>query len=493
MRFKSLIGTILALGTSMFAAEAVVQWPQFRGPGGTGLAVVSAAPVEFGLSKGLLWKADLPAGHSSPSIWGDRIFLTAGDRQSRKLEILCLDRKTGKLLWRREVIAEKIENLHDISNPATATVAVDAERIYAYFGSYGLLCYDHDGNQKWTLPLPVLSKSQGSGTSPILAGDALILSRDDNPDAYLLAVDPRTGKTLWKQSFDHPDGFGGAANTSTPVLLKDDIVVHRSSEVVAYDTKTGSRKWWVKIRSTGTGTPVAGPDALYVATWFPIGEADLRVPMPEFSALLKQYDKDGDGMLSKEEFTGMIQLAQRPEVAVKGANITFPAAMFFDGIDSNKDGKIDKSEWEAFTANFTKAPDHGLLAIKSGGAGDVTATHVLWKESKSVPEVPAPLYSGKRVYMVTNGGVVSCMDAASGKLLYRSRLGAGGAYFASPVMAGGNVYFSSGDGVVSVIRDSDKLEVLAKNDLQEPLYASPAIVDGAVYLRTTAHLYAFGK
>jgi len=271
------------------------------------------------------------------------------------------------------------------------------------------------------------------------------LSRDDNPDAYLLAVDRRTGKTLWKQSYDHTDGFGGTANTATPVLLKDEIIIHRSSEVVAYDSKTGARKWWVKIRSTGTGTPVAAPDAVYVATWYPVGEADLRVPMPEFSALLKQYDKDGDGMLSKEEFTGMIQLAQRPEVAVKGANITFPAAMFFDGIDSSKDGKIDKSEWEAFTANFTKATDHGLLAIKPGGAGDVTATHVLWKESKSVPEVPAPLYSGKRVYMVNNGGVVSCMDATSGKLLYRSRVGAGGAYFASPVMAGGNVYFSSGD------------------------------------------------
>src|SRR5260370_19086255 len=412
MRFKSLTGTILALGTSMFAAEGVVQWPQFRGPGGTGLAVEGAAPVEFGLSKGLLWKADLPAGHSSPSIWGDRSFLTAGDRQSKKLEILCLDRKTGKLLWRHEVIAEKIEKLHDINNPATATVAVDAQRLYAYFVSYGVLCFDHDGNQNWTLPLPVLNKSQGSGTSPILIGDALVLSRDDSPDAYLLAVDRRTGKTLWKQSYDHADTFGGSANTSTPVLLKDDIVVHRSSEVVAYDSKSGSRKWWVKIRSTGTGTPVAAPDAVYVATWYPIGEPDLRVPMPEFSALLKQYDKDGDGMLSKEEFTGMIQLAQRPEVAVKGANITFPAAMFFDGIDSSKDGKIDKWEWDAFAAKFTKAQDHGLLAIKTGGAGDVTATHVLWKESKSVPEVSAPLYSGNAVYMVTSGGVGSCMEAA---------------------------------------------------------------------------------
>jgi outer membrane protein assembly factor BamB len=492
MRFDILIGAVFTLSSPMLAAE-VVQWPQFRGPGGTGLSVEANAPVEFGLTKGLVWKADVPAGYSSPSIWGDRIFLTAGDKQSKKLEILCLDRKTGKLLWRRDVTADKIEKLHEISSPATASPAVDAERVYAYFGSYGLLCFDHEGNQKWTMPLPVENKSQGSGTSPILVGDALVLSRDDSPDAYLLAVDRRTGKTIWKQSFDHADGFGGAANTSTPVLLKDDIVVHRSSEVVAYDNKTGSRKWWVKIRSTGTGTPVAGPDAVYVATWYPVGEPDLRVPMPEFSALLKQYDKDGDEMLSKEEFTGMIQLAQRPEVAVKGANITFPAAMFFGGIDSNKDGKIERSEWEAFLANFTKGQDHGLLAIKSGGAGDVTATHVLWKESKSVPEVPAPLYSGKRLYMVNNGGVVSCMDAASGKLLYRSRVGAGGAYFASPVMAGGKIYVTSGDGVISVIRDSDNLEVVAKNDLQEPIFATPAIVDGSVYVRTTSHLYAFGK
>src|SRR3981081_3671761 len=136
MRFHLLTGTVF-LAASLFAGEAVVQWPQFRGPAGAGLAVETTAPVEFGLSKGLLWKADVPAGHSSPSIWGDRIFLTAGDRQSRKLEILCLDRKTGKVLWRREVIAEKIEKLHDISSPATATPAVDAERVYAYFGSYG--------------------------------------------------------------------------------------------------------------------------------------------------------------------------------------------------------------------------------------------------------------------------------------------------------------------------------------------------------------------
>jgi outer membrane protein assembly factor BamB len=489
---RTMITILLLLGTTMFAAENVPQWPQFRGPGGTGLAAEGSAPVEFGISKGLLWKTDVPAGHSSPSIWGDRIFLTAGDKQTKKLEILCLDRKTGKILWRREVMAEKIEKQNDIGSPATATPAVDGERVYVYFGSYGLVCFDHQGNRQWDIPLPVHDKGQGGGTSPILIGEALILSRDNNPEAYLLAMDRRTGKTLWKQPYA-ADKFPGAANTATPVLLKDEIVIHRSSEVVAYDRKTGARKWWVKIQSTGTGTPVAGPDAVYVPVWFAVGEPDLRVPFPEFAALLKERDKDGDGMLSKEEFPEKIQLAQRPEVNVKGANITLPGSVFFGGIDANHDGKVDKAEWDAFIANIAKMPEHGLLAIKSGGEGDVTGTGVLWREPRSVPEVPAPLYSKQRVYMVTNGGVVSCMDATSGKLLFRSRLGAGGAYFASPVMAGGNVYFTSGDGVISAIRDNDKFELVARNDLQEPIFATPAIVDGAVYVRTTGHLFAFGK
>src|SRR5215472_16288858 len=144
---------LFALATTAFAAENAIQWPQFRGPGGTGLAAEGSAPVEFGMAKGLVWKTDVPGGHSSPSIWGDRIFLTAGDKQTKKLEILCLDRKTGKILWRHELTAEKIEKQNDIGSPATATPAVDGERVYVYFGSYGLICYDHAGNRQWELPM----------------------------------------------------------------------------------------------------------------------------------------------------------------------------------------------------------------------------------------------------------------------------------------------------------------------------------------------------
>ena len=138
-------------------------------------------------------------------------------------------------------------------------------------------------------------------------------------------------------------------------------------------------------------------------------------------------------------------------------------------------------------------PLPGDEAGKPGGQGDVTATHLLWRESRGVPEVPSPLYCNRRVYMVTNGGVVTSMDAATGQVLFRKRLGVGGAYYASPVMAGGNIYFISGDGVISVIRDAADFQIVAKSDLGEPVFATLAIVDGVVYARTNTHLYAFAK
>lgn len=488
MRFDGWLGVALMLAAAPSGPEA--QWPQFRGPGGTGLAVGRSAPVEFGAAKGLLWKAEVGAGHSSPIIWGDRIFLTAGDKETRKLDVLCLDRKTGKTLWQRSVTADEIESLHEVSHPATSTPAVDGKRVYAYFGSHGLLAFDMDGNPQWTLPLPVADTPFGNATSPIVAGEAVLLSRDESTAGYLLAVDRRTGKTLWKHAY-LPNGMG-AAGASTPVVWKDEVIVHRGTEVAGFDAKDGSRKWWVNVRSTSTATPVVGSGVVYAPTWYPVGEPDLRVPLPDFASLLQRADKDGDGTLSPEEFPNDIQLAQRPEVNVKGANV-MPPGEFVAGLsDKNKDGKVEKAEWEGFLTGFMST-NHALLAIRPGGQGDVTATHVLWREPRGVPEVPAPLYSGNRVYMVTNAGVVTCMDATTGTVHFRSRLGAGGAYYASPVMSGGNVYFASGEGVVSVIRDADTFSLLAKNDLGAPILATPAIVDGVVYLRAASTLYAFGR
>lgn len=277
-------------------------WPQFRGPGGTGVATLTdQPPVEFGAGRKMLWKTPLPAGHGSPSIWGNRIFLTAFDKENKKLETLALDRRSGKVLWRRPAPAEKIEEAHQISNPATSTPAVDGERVYVYFGSCGLFAYDLDGTPVWSVPMPVAKAVFGSGTSPIVHSDRVILNREEAGDPHLLVVDRKTGKTVWRQpqwAGQYPNPF----SHSTPVVWNDQIVLHRSFEIVAFDLNTGTRRWWLKTMTQGNGSPVLGPDALYVGTWMNMGEPDLVVPLPAFDAVVSRYDRDGDGAISLEEF-----------------------------------------------------------------------------------------------------------------------------------------------------------------------------------------------
>jgi outer membrane protein assembly factor BamB len=473
----------------------LVAWPQFRGPDGRGVAGDGAnPPAEFGPSKLVLWKTAVPSGHSSPVLWDNRVYLSAFNRESKTLEVLGIDARSGKIAWRRPIPAQEIEATHEISGPATATPAVDEKRVYAYFGSYGLIAFDHDGNQQWAVPLPLVKVPYGSGTSPILAGDLLILSRDERAQPYLLAVDKATGKTVWKQR-QYAGQSTRPFNASTPCVWKDEIVLHHRNEVVAFDLATGARKWWVSVSTQGAGSPAAGDGVVYVGTWFNDGEPDLRVPAPDFDTLLKQYDKNGDGFVSRDEFPEKFTTTRRIDLdEVRGANQSMPGAAIFTYADRNRDGKIDRAEWEQFVKSFDgPARDHGLLAIRMGGRGDVATSNVLWKEPHGVPEVPMPLVYKDRVYTVTNGGIVSCMDAASGKLVFRGRLGAAGGYFSSPIAAGGRIYFASSEGVVSVIGGGDKLDVLARNELHEPVFATPAVVGDRIYVRTTEALYAFGK
>jgi len=232
---------------------------------------------------------------------------------------------------------------------------------------------------------------------------------------------------------------------------------------------------------------------LFVAAWTNLGEPDLRVELPDFQMLVKQYDRNGDLQISKEEFPDDLTVARRPEVGdVPGGQVYVKP--FFQMIDANKDDFIDETEWKANTA-FVSAlsKDHGLIAINSHGSGDITATHVLWQEKRHVAEVPSPLYYDGRVYMIKNGGLVSCMNAESGKLLYRERLGAFGPYYSSPITAHGRIYIASGKGVITVFKAGDTLKVLAKNNLKEQVFATPAIVDNKLYVRTVKHIYAFGE
>ncbi len=438
-------------------------WPQFRGPNASGVAVSeAAAPFEFGPGKRVLWKQALPPGHSSPVLWGDRIFITGFDKDNSRLEILCLAARNGEILWKRTVTASQVEKVQAVSSPVTATPVVDGERVYAYFGSYGLIAFDFEGKQQWEVTLPMPETRFGSGTSPVLAGELLILNRDEVSNGYLLAVDRKTGKTVWKQ----PYPGRGSESYSTPVLWRDQAIVHRYGSVDAFDLKDGKRKWWVRAGTSGTSTVTVDKDTIYAATWNPLGEADQVLPLPDFASLLAKYDKDGDGKISADEFPQDLAAVSRPDTAnIQGA--TMFVKKFFNQIDQNHDGALQKNEWEMFRMGMSMAKsEHGLLAIRPSGEGDVTKS-VAWRENTAVPEVPSPLVYDGRVYMVRNGGIVTCVNAQSGKVLYRTRLGAAGPYYSSPIVVSGKIYIASGDGTVVVFAPGDQLEVLARNDLGE--------------------------
>ena len=467
-------------------------WPQFRGRNCSGIAAEKAnPPVEFGLEKNIKWKIALPPGHSSPSIWGDNIFVTGFDQDKKTFHTICIDRNNGTERWRKSIQPDSVEKVHAISNPANATPATDGRRVYSYFGSYGLACYDFAGNTLWTLELPVPSSSSfGVGTSPIIVKDLVILNRDDFKNPKLLAIDRVTGKIIWEQD-QVPKSR--ATGWSTPVVWHNNLILHRQDEVVGYSTIDGKRQWSVAIESSGASTPVIGDNLLYVGAWMNFGETELMVEVPDFESLLGKYDTNRDSNISNAEFPDDLLIARRPELGESRIG-DFPAKLFFTMLDGSKDGKLDAGEWQNardLFKSFTK--DHGLTAIKPGGKGDITATHVKWQVSKNIPEVPSPVFYKGKVYMVKNGGIATCVDAQTGEVVYRKRIGSRGSYYSSPIIAHNRVYIASNTGIVTVFQTGDKFKILASNSLGEKIYATPAVVGNDIYVRTTEHLFAFGE
>ena len=470
------------------------QWAQFRGPSGTGIAAgAKVPPTEFGPSRNVLWTTALPSGHSSPAIWGDRIFLTAFDSRRRTLEVIALKRTTGAILWRRDVPVTQIETVHTLSSPATATPAVDGDQVYVYFGSYGVLAYDFDGRERWAAPMPVVEVPFGSGTSPIVTGDRVIVSRQEPKDPFIAALDRKTGKVLWKRAYKVPPGLPVAFGShSTPLVFGDQVVIHGATRVLAYDLATGALRWWAAAATSGASTPVSDGTFIYVATWYPFGEADQLPPIPGFDSMVQEHDANGDAVLSPDEIPANLSIFSRPETPdVPGATMSLRSG--FIRFDANKDGMLDRGEWNAALGVVRKVSlEHGLIALKPDGTGDVTTTHVQWKEKSAIPEVPSPLVYHSRVYMVRNGGILTSVDAATGTVVYPRASALRDQYYASPVVAGEHLFVASGDGIVCVLRTGDKLDVLSRNDLGESIFASPAIADGVLYVRTPSKLTAFG-
>jgi outer membrane protein assembly factor BamB len=475
-RFVALVATFAAAG--FFASAAYSQndapWPQFRGEAASGVAKAQKPPLEFGPDKNVKWKVPVPAGMSSPIVVGDLVILTAFEKN--KLYTIAYRRADGKEAWRREAPAKEIERFHKTQgSPAASTCATDGKHIVTYFGSCGLFCYDLAGKQLWRYELPTAMSPAdfGTGVSPILADGLVILVRDQKVDPKILAVDVATGTLVWEKKRESMAGFCTPTACDTPDGRQ--VIVAGYGKLIGYDLKTGAEKWSVAGMPAVTLTsPLVADGTVIFAGWSP-GD-DLK--MPSFDALLKMAGQTEQGFITREGFD---------KTFMKG---------FFDNQDTNRDGKLTREEWDA-NQKFLASGKNSAFAVKLGGRGDVTKTHVLWKQMKGLPYVPTGIVYRGQLVLLKDGGLVTAYDARTGAKIYvQERAIAESKYYASPVAADGHIYFTGLDeGTVTVMKaGGTEPKVVATNPpLMERVAATPAIADNTIYIRTEGHLWAFAR
>jgi hypothetical protein len=242
----------------------------------------------------------------------------------------------------------------------------------------------------------------------------------------------------------------------------------------SYFAETGEKAWWVRGLSwQPKSSPVVEGDMIYMSTWETSGDVAAPPQIPTFAEMLAKYDKNHDSKLSSDELAEDLKLQKS-----------------LWGIDLDKDGLLDAREWNQYRA--VNSARNSLVAVRRGGQGDVTATNVVWSMEKFLPNCPSPLIYEGVMYLVKDGGILTALDPKTGKLLKQGRLtGALNTYYASPVAACGKVFLVSQQGKATVVKAGRDWELLAVNDLDDEAYATPAIFDNKLYLRTRSALYCF--
>jgi outer membrane protein assembly factor BamB len=392
--------------------EASTFWSRWRGPSGQGRVTGHRYPDRWAATENLAWRVAVPGeGNSSPIVWGDRLFLTTARDGGHRVSLLGFNRTDGRLLWERSVAQEGVESGHPKNGYASATPVTDGERVYASFGSHGLLATDLDGNVVWHRKLGPLNNYHGSAGSPILYDRSLIIYQDHQGSgtlgSFVAAFDVATGRTLWWTDRRETTGWG------TPIVIRagerDELIVSSQRKVYAYDPATGQELWTVR------------------------GNTFEVIPTP-----------------------------------VVGHGLVF--------CSSGRAGPT--------------------MAIRPGGRGDVTDTHVVWKTPKGSPFVPSGLVDGDHLYLVNDMmSVLTAYEARTGTLVYQERLGEPRreGFSASPVAIDGKLFFTSDSGETFVVAAGATFKLLHVNRLGAPVLASPALVGGTWYVRTASELLAIGS
>ena len=401
-------------------------WPGWRGPSGDGVSAGEGIPTKWSSTENIAWKIAVPGeGHSSPIVWGDKVFLTSSLTEKNRRILLCLDRLSGQTVWQRDVVQSPPETIHRLNSRASGTPATDGKQVYVTFmraegdeviapnvGSERLItpgkiivaAYDLDGNEKWKTNVGDFLSAHGFNTCPVLFEDLVILNGDHDGNAYLVALDRQSGRQRWRTRRENK-----TRSYVTPIIREIDgitqMILSGSLCIASYDPRNGKRHW-----------------------------------------------------------------------IVDGPTEQFVASMVYDG------------KYVFATGGY---PERHTLAIRPGGKGNVTDTHIAWRTTRGAAYVPSPIISGRYLLMVADSGIASCFEARTGKRHWMERLPGG--HSPSPVSADGLVYFVSDRGVTTIIRPSETFAVIAKNELGEPVSASPAISQGQIFLRTHQHLYCIGS
>src|SRR6185295_13802459 len=331
-------------------------------------------------ARNVIWKTDLPQGYSSPIVHGDRIYLT-GFRDGKLLS-LAIERATGKVLWEREAPRDRREKLDSRNHPASPSAATDGERVFFFFPDYGLLAYDVSGKELWRHPLGPFNNVYGMGASPIVLDDVVVLNCDQSIGSFIAAFDKKTGRERWRTPRVEARSGHSTPVVYTPPGGRPQIVVPGSFLLSAYDPRDGKRLWWVGGLSFELkSTPVISGDTLYI-----------------------------NGFGSPENQPGA-------KIAIA------PTSEVFAASDANKDGKLSMEELPTAHIKNALESENGMLAIKLGGSGDMTATAVRWRYQRGIPQLPSPLLYKQALYMVNDaGGLVTTLNPESGTLIQQGRL-----------------------------------------------------------------------
>ncbi len=406
------IPSVAALVALLFASSAAraQEWTRFRGPNGTGISPAEGIPVEFTASD-YNWRVELPGeGHSSPVVWGEKIFLTTAPKDGANRLVLCLETKRGDIVWTKELEGGEYRN-HRWSSYASSTPAVDADFVYVSFckeKTAYLAAFDHSGTRKWNTDLGRFESQHGFGSSPMLYKDLVVIGYEQlERESHVIALDRISGDVRWKTprpsrrtAYGTPCVYDGE---SGPELL----VTSGANGVCSLDPKTGTVNWGANV-----------------------------------------FDK---------------RSVSSP---------TFGAGLVFGTCGSGGGGNY-------------------LVAVRAGGKGDVTESHVAYIRRQSIPYVPTSLYKDGRLFLWSDKGVVACIDAATGDEKWRGRVT--GAFTGSPIWIQGNLYAMSHEGELFVVSaTADEFKIVAQNDVGELSRATPAVASGRLYLRTVSHLISVG-